>query len=63
MELAWVKEDVGRGGVGPVVLPGGVDNATEETDRGMLVPIGGGTPSAENAGLDEKGGGTSLEED
>lgn len=63
MELAWVKEEAGRGG-GPDELPGGVGTAAPvETERDML-PRGGGIPSADNAGLDERGGGgISLAED
>ena len=52
--------DEGRGGAGPDELPGGVEMAAlVETDRG----IGGATPSPDNAGLEEKEGGASLEED
>jgi hypothetical protein len=63
IELAWVKEDAGRGG-GPPELPGGVGTAAPvDTERG-IAPRDGGTPSPENAGLDERGGGgISLAED
>lgn len=46
------------------MLPGGPGTAAPvETDRGKLPRDGGGTPSPENAGLDEREGGMSLEED
>lgn len=56
MELAWVKEDEGRGG-GPLELPGGVGiEPPVETERGR-----GGAANPEIPGLDERG--AALEED
>lgn len=63
IELACVRDEEGRGGGGPDELPGGVGTLVPaDTDRGRL-PICGGTPSPEKAGLDESEGGTSLDED